>query len=158
MPTKLNVGANQKIVDDNHGSHGASVSLEIDLDANLATDSAELQERLRELFGLIHQSLTEELHRRRNGQAPPRPTPADQSAPSSPPPNGRKPINGRQRGAARLATPAQIRALFGIARRQQLSLHEIIRSRCGVESPDDLSLQQASELIDALTSESDSNA
>lgn len=121
------------------------------------TGSAQLQERIRELFGLIHQSLAEELNGGGNREAQP-PIPSTLPAPSSPPPNGRKPTNGRQMGATRLATPAQIRALFGIARRQHMNLHEIIRSRCGVERPDDLSLQQASELIDALTSENDSNA
>lgn len=158
MPTKLNVGASQKVVDDNHGSRGASVSLEIELDSSLVMDLAKLQERIRDLFGLLHQSLTEELNRSRNSEAQAPPSPADQPAPPSPPLNGRKPTNGRRMGANRLATPAQIRALFGIARRQQLNLHEVIRSRCGVERPDDLSLQQASELIDALTSENESSA
>ncbi len=66
--------------------------------------------------------------------------------------NGRKPNNGKPDAAARPATPAQIKAIFGMAKRERVNLRAFIRSRCGVERPDELSLEQASELIDALKS------
>jgi hypothetical protein len=47
MPMRLNVGATKKVSDNNYGSRGASVNLEIELDSCLVMDSAKLQERSR---------------------------------------------------------------------------------------------------------------
>src|SRR5207245_8366813 len=54
MPLRLNVGASRKVTDNNYGSRGASVNLELELelDASLVADSPKLRERIRELFGL----------------------------------------------------------------------------------------------------------
>jgi hypothetical protein len=38
MPLKLNIGASKKVADQNYGSRGASVNLEIELDASLVTE------------------------------------------------------------------------------------------------------------------------
>ena len=61
MPMKMNVGLSRKIGEANYGSRGASINLELELDSGLATDSARLQERIRQLFGLVRKSLDEEL-------------------------------------------------------------------------------------------------
>ncbi len=156
MPMKLNVGASQKIAADQHGLRGASVNLEIELDSSLATDSAKLQDRIRQLFGLVRQSIAEELNA--NGGRGAQPNSPKQPASSSPPLNGRKPNNGNPDAAVRPATPAQIKAIFGMAKRQRVNLRAFIRSRCGVERPEELSLEQASELIDALKAANDAAA
>ena len=51
-----------------------------------------------------------------------------------------------------LATPAQIKAIFGITKRLGLDFHEVLRERFGLERPEDLSLKQASNLIESLQS------
>jgi hypothetical protein len=68
MPLKLNVGLSRKIGDSDYGSRGGSVNLELELDSGLVNDSARLQERIRQLFGLVRTSLTEELNGAGNGQ------------------------------------------------------------------------------------------
>jgi len=155
MPIKLNVGASRKVGENNYGSRGASINLELELDASLVNEPARLQERMRHLFGLIRVSLAEEL----NGSdtAPTQPAPRDPTPPASngaphtsngaPHSNGR---NGVQRsgGGSRPATPAQIKALYGIARRQGLDLAAWLRERTRVARPDDLTLHEASQLID----------
>jgi hypothetical protein len=42
MPLKLNVGASRKVTDNNYGSRGASVNLEMELDTTLVTDPPKL--------------------------------------------------------------------------------------------------------------------
>ena len=152
MPLKLNVGASRKVGDNNYGSRGASVHLEVELDSSLINYPDKLQERIRHLFNQVHVSLTEELGRSGNvnGQAPT--NHASQPTGPADPLNGGAPQNGKQNGSPRLATPAQIKALYGISKRQGMDLHEVLRERCGLERPEDLSLKQASALIDSFKS------
>jgi hypothetical protein len=50
----------------------------------------------------------------------------------------------------RPATGSQTRAIHAIARRQGRNLPPLLKARFGCEHPEDLSLRQASELIDEL--------
>ena len=145
MPTKLNVGASRKIADDKYGSRGASVNLEVELDSGLATDPAKLQERIRQLFNSVRQSLTEELNAGRNGHAPP--PCATGRPPSAPATNGRKP-----KDTSRPATSKQVKALYAIARERGFDLREMLRDRYNVDRPEQFTLQQASDLISELKS------
>src|SRR5262245_51094090 len=62
MPLKLNVGASRKVTDNNYGSRGASINVELELDTSLVGEPARLQERIRQLFGVVRVSLAEELN------------------------------------------------------------------------------------------------
>ena len=62
MPLRLNVGASRKVTDNNYGSRGASVNLELELDTSLVAEPQKLQERIRDLFDLVRTSLAEELN------------------------------------------------------------------------------------------------
>src|SRR5207253_2873718 len=62
MPLKLNVGASKKVGEANYGSRGASINLELELDANLVSEPSKLQDKIRQLFGLVRTSLAEELN------------------------------------------------------------------------------------------------
>jgi hypothetical protein len=68
MPLKLNIGLSRKIGEANYGSRGASVHVEMELDSSLVSEPARLQERIRQLFGLVRSSLAEELNGHSNGQ------------------------------------------------------------------------------------------
>jgi hypothetical protein len=49
-----------------------------------------------------------------------------------------------------MATENQIRAIHAIAERRQVELSPLLRSEFGVERPDELSVMNASRLIDLL--------
>jgi hypothetical protein len=52
----------------------------------------------------------------------------------------------------KLATPGQLRAILAIAREQQADLSGLLRQEFDVDRPEDLTLKQASRLIDLLKS------
>ena len=128
---KLNIGLSRKIGEANYSSRGASVNLELEVEAGLASDPDGLRERARQLFRMARASVDEELNG--GGQTT----------------NGH-PGNGNGRSNDRQATASQCRAIRAIADRQQFDLAAELRSRFGVECPGDLALGQASELIDAI--------
>jgi hypothetical protein len=139
MPLKLNVGLSQKVGEANYGSRGASVNVEMELESSLVGEPAKLQERIRQLFGIVRTSLTEELNGTGNASANGHPKAE----------NAAKNASGRDANF-RAATQSQIKALFGISKNQNVDLIRLLRERYRVERPDDLSLKQASALIDEL--------
>jgi hypothetical protein len=139
MPMKLNVGASRKVTDNNYGSRGASVNLELELDASLVAEPAKLQDRIRQLFDLVRAAVAEELNGHgtgeRNGQGT-RPTehrPGSRNGVGIPP-----------------ATASQVRALHAIARRQGIELSQFLFDHFQLQRANGLSIRQASAAIDAL--------
>jgi len=135
---KLNVGASRKVTDNNYGSRGASVNLELELDASLVAEPDRLQDRIRELFGLVRASLAEELNGHesaRNGRIA---TPTENRSAS------------RNGAGSQPATPSQVRALHAIARSQGIELSQFLFDRFQLRRPNGLSIRQASTAIDAL--------
>ena len=63
MPLKTNIGVSRKVADNNYGSRGCSVNLEVELDSSLIQEPERLQERIRQIFRLAQQSVDEELSR-----------------------------------------------------------------------------------------------
>jgi hypothetical protein len=61
-----------------------------------------------------------------------------------------QPTAGNPPGGARPATPAQVKALYAVARSLGVNLPELLRGRFGVGRPEDLNVRQASALIDQL--------
>ena len=145
MPLKLNVGFSRKVVQPDYGSRGASVNLELELESSLISDTNRLQDRVRELFQLARQSVDDELD------------PSQQSSSNS----ARQGQNGKgtspRHDVPRAATQSQVRAIHAIAARRRLDLQAELRDRFAVDRPEDLSITQASELIDAFNAKSDSN-
>jgi hypothetical protein len=143
---KLNIGFNRKVGEANYGSRGASVNLELECDSGLASDPDRLKERIRYLFGLAKASVEEELNSQQSG---PNGTQTET--------NGNGHAIGRRRDGTRKATASQVRALNAIASRQNLSATNLVQSRYGVDTPEDLSITEASELIDTLKAASKGN-
>ncbi|HEX3658045.1 MAG TPA: hypothetical protein VGG64_11735 [Pirellulales bacterium] len=144
---KLNVGFNRKVGESNYGSRGASVNLELELESGLIGDPDKLKDRIRQLFTLAKTSVDEELagntssnHGTGNGN-------------TSQPANG----SGQRRNNGRHATASQVRALHAIAGREQLDLAAVLAERFNVSQADDLSINEASELIDSLKAQSNSS-
>jgi hypothetical protein len=128
MPLKLNIASSRKVGEPNYGSRGATVGLEMEVDSSLVDHPRQLHERIRRLFRLAKQSVNLEL-----GSPPPARQQLDEPEP-----------------IIRPATGRQIRAIQAIAGRRNLDLTEELRGRFGIERPEDLSLVEASQLIDVI--------
>jgi hypothetical protein len=152
MPLKLNVGLNKKIGEANYGSRGASVNVELELDSGLVTEPGKLQERIRQLFGVVRASLAEELKGHSNGQARSSDRPPVNQPQTNGNGTGQRSDNG-QKTQPRPATQSQVRAIGAIAKRLQLDLDDLLRTRYQVRRTQDLSIKEASQLIDELKSQ-----
>jgi len=136
MPIKLNCGLSRKVADQNYGSRGASINVEVEVESSLAGNPTALKDRIKRIFGLVRDSLTEELNGTGNGQARP---------------NGASTGTGNgQKAPARAATQSQIRAIGAIAKRLRINLDELLGQRFQVKRAQELSIKQASQLIDEL--------
>jgi hypothetical protein len=140
---KLNAGFSRKVGEPNYGSRGASVNVELELESNLISDPQALSRRIQDLFDIARRSVDQEL-----GNAPT---------------NGhsRRPDNGQgqdrfNRGGAnsgqppRRATVSQVRAIRAICDRRGLNADQVASERFRVNTVEDLTLQEASSLIDEL--------
>jgi hypothetical protein len=133
---KINVGLSRKIGEENYGSRGASVNLEMELESALTAQPDKLQDRIRQLFSLVRASLAEELMNGGNGSGKPATRNGQPAYPLDNPP--------------RAATQSQLKAIMAIGNRLRINVVQLARDRFQVGRPEDLSLQQASALIDEL--------
>ena len=142
---KLNVGSCRKVSDNHYGSRGGNVNIELELDSSLALDSQKLRDHIRKLFDLANASLTEELqannepacvedsHHQRDGSI----------------------LNGNGAGHAvsvapvRYATEKQIICIQGLARKHGIPVPELLK-QAGVRVFNDMSVRQASQMIESL--------
>ena len=148
MPIKLNVGLSRKVGEANYGSRGASVHLELEVEASLAADPAALRDRVRQLFQMARTSVDEELAD--SNQGPPCNGNGHATG------NGKGNGNGLRSSNGRNATQSQVRAIHAIANRQRLNLSAEL-DRYGVAGPEQLSIREASELIDRIQPQSETN-
>ena len=135
MPLKLNIGLSRKVGEPNYCSRGAAVNIELELDSSLVTEPDRLQDRIRQMFRLAKESVDEQLSQTSQ--------PANRNG-------GNQNNNGGQHKATRPATASQVRALHAIANRQKADLARLVQDRFQVSRPEDLSITQASQLIDEL--------
>ena len=133
MPLKLSIGLSRKMGEANYGSRGATVGLEVEVEASLVDQPQEFHERIAHLFELAQQAVDQELA----GPAVVAPQCAAEDG-ANPGPD------------ARQATFNQRRAIHAIAASQRLDLAAELQNRFGVDRPERLTLLQASALIDAL--------
>ena len=161
MPMKLNVGVSRKVGLPDYGSVGASCNLELELDSGMIDrDLDAFHARVRDAYVAAHQAVHDELARLQvpinaGAERPPQ-KPARTIAR-----NGYARANGNgssvraQDDRSRVrkpATPNQVKAIQAIARRQNTDLVSVLRDEYEVERPEDLTIRQASELIDLLKS------
>lgn len=139
MPLKLNVGLSKKVGLPDYGSAGASVNLEVEVDSCIAGDADRLRDRIRSLFIQATAAVNEELAGHTAGEI-------TSNGKAKPATNGH--TGGRSRDNTRRATASQVRALNAIAERRQLDLAGLLAERFGTRDPAELSIVEASQLID----------
>ncbi len=141
---RLNVGASRKVSDNHYGSKGGNVNIELELDSSLALDSQKLRDHIRKLFDLANASLEEEL------QGTTEPASVEDSHQR----DGGS-FNGNGAGHAvsvapvRYATEKQIICIQGLARKHGVPVPELLK-QAGVRVFNDLSVRQASQMIESL--------
>jgi hypothetical protein len=146
MSLKLNCGLSKKIGQPDFGSLGASCSVEVELSHDLVfSDLETFQRHVRNAYVACAQAVNDELSRHQ--QVPNAATSNGHGANGNghTAPNG----NGKPRSNARRATASQVRALHAIANRQGFDLAETLQE-FGTRRPEDLSIIEASQLIDTL--------
>ncbi len=152
MPLRLNVGLQKKVGLPDYGSLGASCNVEVELEGSLIErDLESFQRHVQNAFTACRQAVQDELAR----QQPSAVSPGENGHGAAP--NGNGHTNGASRPAVRVrpssglerkATKSQVRALHAIADRQRLDLAAELQQRFGMGRPEDLSIKQASGLID----------
>jgi hypothetical protein len=163
VPLRLNVGVSRKVGLPDYGSVGASCNLELEVDAGLLErDLDAFHARVRDAYVAAHQAVHDELARLHAGvQAgpPEHPRPDDRATRGRPETNGRRadPPRGSRdrRPSARAATAKQVAALVALARRAGADLEGLLHDQCGVARPEELTVPQASRVIDLLKASAD---
>jgi hypothetical protein len=155
MPLKLNVGVSKKVGLPDYGSAGATCNLELELDARLLeTDLDGFHQRVRSAYVAAQQAVHDELSRLQ-GQSAPAQVETRNTAPDRPAHrNGQATTSSRPTGnrtrPSRPATPNQIRAIRTITRQLGADLDSVLREEFRVERLEDLSMSEASRVIDDL--------
>lgn len=151
MPLRLNVGHSKKVGLPSYGSVGASCNVEVELDSSLLqSDMETFQGHVRRAYTACAQAVNDELSRAlrqaENSTPEPGANGPSQNGFSSP----KSPSNGSSARQARRATQSQVRALLAMAERRGLNLGRLTVDRFGAQRIEDLSITDASSLIDEL--------
>ena len=180
MPMKVQLGVAKKIGQPDYGSLGASCNIELELDGGLLFNDLDgLQQKVRAAYTACRQAVDDELASQAGSSSPALNSPdadhvpnntnghdrsdGDTAACGNPNRDGGGGANGSQNGHKshinrRAATSAQVRALHSIATRQNFNLTELLRERFYIYKAEELSLPEASQLIDELNATHGSRA
>jgi len=146
---KLNIATSRKVSDNHYGSRGGTVGIEVEIDSSLVGDSAKLQAQIRHLFELARRSLAEEL------QASNEPACVDEPHHQ----RNESSFNGDGNGAGhavsvvpvRYASEKQLALIQGLLRKSKIPYQPLL-GECKVSSFNELTVQQASRMIESLKS------
>jgi hypothetical protein len=154
MPLRLNVGVSKKLGLPAYSSVGASCNLDLEIESGLLHDPAGFRDQVRDAFDAAQQAVDDELARLQAGGDPGE---SREALATNGHHNGIHTTNGKPTPRlathpARIgkpATPSQVRAIISIARRHHADLDGLLCD-LGVTRPEELSLADASRLIDQL--------
>ena len=152
MAVTVSAGLQKKVGLPDYGSFGASCHVEFEIDRSMLDQNLDgFHQKVADAFAACRQAVNDQLtqqsgHSSSNGNG---------HAGNNSSRNGHSHTNGNGNGARQevsSATQSQVRAIFAIARRQQVDPATVARERFNVERPEDLSIREASTLIDELKS------
>ena len=142
---KLNVGACRKVSDNHYGSKGGNVNIELELDSSLALDSQKLRDHIRKLFDLANASLEEELQ----GTTEPASVEELRYQRNDDSFNGNGAGNAVSVPPVRYASEKQLALIQGLIRKSKIPFQPLL-GECKVSSFNELTVQQASRMIESL--------
>ena len=142
---KLNVGASRKVSDNHYGSRGGCVNVELELDSTLALDSTKLRDHIRKLFDLANASLEEELQ----GTTEPATVEDSHHQRNESSFNGNGAGNVVSVAPVRYASEKQLALIQGLLRKSKIPYQPLL-GECKVGSFNELTVQQASRMIETL--------
>lgn len=172
MPLKLTVGQSRKI-SENYNSTGFSLNIEAELPASAAQEPNTLAQAANDLFQLCEDILDERIRGSAGNANYRKPRSASEVAPQSdrrhdpstrPESSTRRPTanggngngNGHSNGGPKPITKAQTKAILNMCRRLERDADVVAEGNFGVGGVHELSIRQASELIDALKADIES--
>ncbi len=147
MPLSINVGLSRKASRD-YQSTGVSINVTAELDQSLLARPLELQEQVANLYAQAEQALDRKATQPDAVSGPHRPYPARSNGYRNGNGHGNR---GRPNGNGGGMSVSQRRAILAIARRANIDPDYEAQQIIGIPL-DQMSIQQASELIDHLKS------
>jgi hypothetical protein len=147
MPTKVSVGLSKKQGRPDYGSIGASCHVELELDGQILDGDLErFRQHVRRAYVACRETIEDELTRDLSTNAAPNRLNGNGHSAT----NGNGNNHGQSNG--RSVTQSQARAIKAIAGRNRIDLAPML-DRLGVRNVEDLSISDASSLIDELKSQ-----
>ena len=145
MAAKLSVGLQKKLGLPGYSSIGASCHVEFEVETSLMESNLEgFHKKVHSVYSACQQAINEQLARYQS-------TPPNLNDPPRTQLNGQNNPNPQQvKQESSRATRNQIRSIFAIARNQGLNPLQIVRTRFNLDLPEDLTIREASSLIDEL--------
>ena len=145
MAAKLSVGLQKKLGLPGYSSIGASCHVEFEVETSLMESNLKgFHQKVQNAYSACQQAINEQLARYQS-------TPPNLNDPPRSQLNGQNNPNPQQvRQESSRATRNQIRSIFAIARSQGLDPLQIVRTRFNLDLPEDLTIREASSLIDEL--------
>ena len=152
MPVRINVGVAKKVGQPNFGSAGATCNVEFELDGGFDNGSTErFQDAVRRAYAACREAVEAELTGQEQGSEP------KLGGQHQSPATNRVANQSNSGTPARGATTSQVRAIHAIANRSGVALADAL-GRFNVRRPDELTIRDASSLIDQLKNPSESPA
>jgi hypothetical protein len=141
MAMKIHVGLQKKVGQPNYGSVGASCQIEFEMDSTLLESNMDgFHNRVNGAFLACRQAVNLQLRQQESERAVESTTSIQKQL------SERRPEP--QRGGT--VTPNQLKAIYGMARRQRIDLQRLVHERFDRYVPEDLTIREASDLLDEL--------
>ena len=145
MAMKVAVGLQRKVGQPNFGSLGASCHVEFEIDPALIESNLDgFHGKVNGAFLACRQAVNAQL-RQQEGSQPDLPTTATHKALPD-----RRPERRPEPQLGGSVTPNQLKAIYGLARRNRLDPQKLVHDRFDRYVPEDLTIREASELLDEL--------